>query len=471
MNESVEKKKLFPNVYVILVTIAILAAVLTWIIPAGTYKRVTESGISKVIPGSFHLVERAPQGLWSVLLSIVEGFKKQISLIMMVFFVGSAVGILSATKALDVGFAKLARSVRGKESFAILVIMAIMSLGGATGVFGNVTLVLIPVGIVLSMAMGFDPALGFAMIFFGSFSGFNVGWANFATIGIAQTIAQLPIFSGIGVRIILHIINFILSYGFVMLYFRKIKADPSNSLNYESGMDLSDYMGAGSPTQPSDSTTNLSVPQTVSLILAAAGIVAVVVGALNFKWGADQISATFLAVTILIGLVSGFGLEKTTREFLKGCQGVVDAAFIIGFANAITIILTKGSILDTVVYYVSNPINQFGPIAGANFMLLVNIIINFFISSGSGQATAVMPIMVPVADLTGITRQVAVQAFQFGDGFTNCIIPTVGSLMGGLAFAKIPYGRYLKWVMPLILIQIGLAFVAISILQGIGWNG
>jgi len=469
MVESLKKKKLFPNVYVILVVVAVLAALLTWVIPAGSYDRVTDKGITKVIPGSFHLVDSKPQGVWSILISIVEGFKKQASLIVMVFFVGSAVSILSATKALDVGFAKLANAVKGKEALAILIIMAIMSVGGATGVFGNVTLVLIPIGIVLAQAMGFDRTLGFAMIFFGSFSGFNVGWANFATIGIAQTIAELPIFSGIGVRVILHIINFLLSYGFVMLYFKKIKTNPENSLNFESGMGLANYMGDGE--LKANKTYTLSRQQIISLILASGGIIAVVVGALKFKWTADHISATFLAITVLIGLISGFGLEKTTQEFLKGCQSVVSAAFIIGFANAITILMSKGFILDTIVYYVSIPINQFGPIAGANFMLLVNIIISVFISSGSGQATAVMPIMVPIADLTGITRQVAVQAFQFGDGFTNCIVPTVGSLMGGLGFARISYGKYLKWVMPLILIQIALAFVAISILQGVGWVG
>lgn len=470
MPELAKKKKLqFPNVYVILFACAIVAAILTWIIPAGEFERVTEGTITKVVPGSFHLVEQAGQTPWDVFMAVVTGFKKQASLITMVLFVGAAVSLLEASKAIDVGFRKLAGAVKGKEGVAIFLIMAIMSLGGATGVFGNATLVLVPIGILLSLAMGFDRTLGFAMIFFGSFSGFNVGWANFGTIGMAQTIAEIPIFSGIGARIIFHIVNFLLCYGFVMLYFNKIKKDPTKSLNYESGMELKDYMG--DPNAAVDGETKLTTRQLLSLLAGAAGIIAVVIGALKFKWGADQISATFLLVSLVIGLLCGFGINGSFSHFIKGCSGVVMAAFIIGFANSITVLMSEGKILDTIVYYLSIPINQFGAVAGANFMLLANIIINFFISSGSGQATAVMPIMVPIADLTGITRQVVVQAFQFGDGFTNCIIPTIGTLMGGLGFAKVQYGKYLKWAIPLILVQVLLSFVAITVLQSIGWTG
>ncbi|WP_320129873.1 YfcC family protein [uncultured Sphaerochaeta sp.] len=462
-------KREFPNVYVILFVICIFAALLTWIIPAGSFDRVVKNGVSSVVPGSFHFIERHQQGLWAIFMAIVAGFKAQASLIVMVLFVGSAVYYLQETKSLDTAFRQLANSVKGHEEIAIFFIMLIMSIGGATGVFGNVTLVLIPIGVALSLAMGFDPALGFAMIFFGSFSGFNVGWANFATIGIAQTIADIPLFSGIGVRLLLNVCNFLLSYFFVWIYFKKIKRDPKNSLNYQEGMERSEYMGSGS--EQTIGTSKLSKAQTFSLLASALGIVCVVIGALKFSWKADQISATFLVVILIIGLLNRSNLNGIVSMFLKGCQSVIPAAFIIGFANAISLLMKNGLILDTIVYYLSIPINHFGPVLGANFMVIANVLINFFISSGSGQATAVMPIMIPIADLTGITRQVAVQAFQFGDGFTNCILPTVGSLMGGLGFAKLEYGKYLKWVWPLIAIQLLMALVVITILQSVGWTG
>ena len=469
MSEGVKKRE-FPNVFVILFVLSLAAAALTWLVPAGEFNRVKVGNITEVVPGSFHLVSPKPQGLWDVFMAIVAGFKAQASLIYMVFFVGAAVSMLQMTKAIDMSFAMVARAVRGREAIAIFTIMGVMSLGGATGVFGNVTLVLIPIGIVLSLAMRFDRALGFAMIFFGSFSGFNVGWANFGTIGIAQSIAQVPIFSGIEVRILFHLINFLLSYGFVMLYFYRIRKDPTRSLNYEPGMALGDYMGDPELTDDA-STPRLTTRQSLSLVVATLGIGVVVLGALQWKWGADHISATFLAVSLLIGLISGMGLNGTARSFIKGCTSCVEAAFIIGFANAITVLLSRGLILDTIVYHMAEPINQYGTVMGANLMLLANIGVNCFISSGSGQATAVMPIMIPIADLTGITRQVAVQAFQFGDGFTNCLHPTVGSLMGGLVFARVAYLRYLKWATPLVLVQLLLSFVAITVLQNLKWTG
>lgn len=164
-------------------------------------------------------------------------------------------------------------------------------------------------------------------------------------------------------------------------------------------------------------------------------------------------------------------MNEGFNRFIKGCAGTVNAAFIVGFANAMTVLMNGGMILDTIVYWLSKPISSMGSVLGAGFMFLANAVINFFISSGSGQAAAVMPIMVPIADLTGITRQVAVQAFQFGDGFTNCVIPTIGTLMGGLGFAGISYGKYLKKAMPLVGVQIVLAFCTIMFLQSIGWTG
>lgn len=470
MTQLPAKKKIaFPNVYVLLVLIAIVAAALTWIVPAGVFDRVTTNGITEVVPGSYHAVPAARQTPWDIFKAIVQGFNNQSRLIFMIFFVGAAVRMLDESKAISVAFTRMARAVQGKEQIAIFFIMLFMSIGGATGVFGNVTLVLIPIGIYLSQAMGFDKTLGFYMIFFGSFSGFNVGWANAGVLGLAQNIAQLPLFSGIEVRLFFHLVNFLLSYGFVLLYYSRIKKDPTKSLNYEPGMTVDQYMG--SPDHKGLDDTRLSMAQILSLVAVFAGIGVVIVGSLTSKWGPLEISATFLIVAIVIGLVNRSGLNGTAQSFIKGCAALVPAAFIVGFSNAIMVLLNQGMILDTIVNSLSEPIQRMGAVAGANMMLGVNIIISLLISSGSGQATTVMPIMTPVADLTGITRQVAVQAFQFGDGFTNCIVPTVGTLMGGLGFAGLSYGKYLKKVLPLILIQLALSFVAITVLQSIGWTG
>ena len=462
------KRSWFPNVYTILFLLAIVSAVLTWIVPAGSYERVTEENVTKVVAGTYHVIGQNPQGPWEIFQALVTGFKNQSSLIYMILFVGAAVYMITETKAIDTIFMKLAKAVKGKEEIAIFCVMFFMSMGGATGVFGNATLVLIPIGIFLSQAMGFDKTLGFFMIFFGQFAGFNVGWANAGVLGVAQAIAEVPLFSGFNARVIFHIVNFALSYSFVIFYLHQIKKDPSKSLNYEQGVKVNDIMGYQDGELGDAPVTKVQV---LSMLCMVAGLAAVVIGALKFKWGADKISATFLVVCLLIGCVSCKDINVGFNRFIKGCASTVGAAFIVGFANCLTVLMSNGMILDTIVYWLAKPISHMGAVLGAGFMFLANALINFFISSGSGQAAAVMPIMVPIADLTGITRQVAVQAFQFGDGFTNCVIPTIGTLMGGLGFAGISYGKYLKKAMPLILVQITLAFFTLMFLQSIGWTG
>lgn len=465
------KNKFFqmPDVYVLLFFLICFAALLTWLVPAGSFDRVKDGKMTKVVAGSFHYSSQNPQHLWHVFQALMQGFINQARLIFMIFFVGAAVKILEAGKAINVAFAALAKRMKGKEALAIFVVMLLMSIGGATGVLGNVTLVLIPVGIYLSQAMGMDKTLGFFIIFFGSFSGFNVGWANPGVVGLAQSIAELPMFSGYLVRMGFHVVNFLLCFAFVLRYFKQVKKDPTESLNYELGMSPKDYLG---PTGDEEIGNNdLSKRQMAVLILVALAMLAVMVGAIVYKWGPNEIASLFLAVSFLTGLIYGFGLDGTAKAFVQGCQALVPAAFIVGFANAVTVILNQGGILDTIVNALSLPIESMGPVLGANMMLLANILINFFISSGSGQATTVMPIMTPIADVTGISRQVAVQSFQFGDGFTNCLVPTVGTLMGGLGFAGISYGKYFRKVFPLIALQLLLSFVAITVLQSLGWTG
>ena len=468
---SSSKKKLgIPNVYVILFMMVLLAVVLTWIIPAGQFERVKMGGRNVVVPDSFQFVERNPQGIWALFHSITLGFQGSASLIFMIFFAGAAIHMLQVSGAIEVSFKRLANQVQGKEWIAIFLVMAVLSLGGATGAISNATLAMVPIGILLAQSMGFDKALGFAIVFFGMFSGFNVGWANAGTIGIAQDIAEIPMFSGMNVRVYIHIINFALCYFFVLRYARAIKKDHTKSLNYEEGMTVSEVF---SPVEEGTHTdaTSLTWKQTVSLIAIFISFAFVIIGVLNWKWGVSQYSTVFLILSVFVGLINGFGVNGTAKEFIKGCQQMVFAAFIVGLARGITIVMSNGLILDTIVHSLSIPIKHFGPVFGANMMYLSNIIINLFISSGSGQATSVMPIMVPLADITGITRQVAVQAYQFGDGFTNIIVPTVGTLMGGLGFAKVSYTKYFKWVWPLLVMQLAIGFVAITILQTIGWTG
>ena len=474
MSENAALKKnnfKLPHVVAFLFIMVLVVIGLTWVIPAGEYERTTVTvGTAKqvrVVADTYKEVTPAPQQVWKVLPALVKGFEQSAGMIFMVFFCGAAIYILEKTGTVRVFFQRIIRRVSGREHWAIFAVMFFMSMGGATGAFANTTLALLPLGILLARGLGFDNTVGFGMIYLGAYAGFNVGWGNVFTIGIAQNIAELKEFSGLYARILFHLVNFIISYMLVARYARRVKINPYSSLNYEDGMSLDEVFGA---EKQDGALENLSFRHIVCATLTIAGFAAIVWGSLQWGWGVPQYSSTFLAMAILCGLCGGLGVNGTASEFIRGCGTMVAGAFVIGIARAISVVMSDGKIIDSVVYYLAQPISHYGPVVGANLMFYANVLINFFVPSGSGQAVAVMPLMVPLADLAGITRQVAVQAFQFGDGFSNCIFPTAGVLMSSLALAKIPYGKYVKWFLPLLLLQLVLASVALTVLQLMGWN-
>lgn len=445
----------------------IVCAIMTWIVPAGAYDTEKIGNLNKVIAGTYHVVDSSPVGPAGTIMAVVQGFYKAAKLMVMVLFCGGAVEILEKSGSINAAFGKLASKQNLNVNVLVFLIMAFMSIGGAAGVFANPVVALVPIGMILATNLGYDSFTGFLMVYMGAYSGFNVGWANASTIGTAQPIAELPIFSGFGVRVLLNIINFIICYYFTMRYMKTIKKDPAKSLNYTPGSN--NHMGDNSGTKAIEAS--MSWQHIVSLLGLVAAVGVILVGSVNYGWSYDQIAATFFTLAVVAGLINGMGINGTTQVFINGCSKLVNAAFIIGFANGISVILANGNILNTIVYWLSIPMSHLGAVMGANFMFLANLVINLFIPSGSGQAAAVMPLMVPVADLAGITRQVAVQAFQFGDGFSNCLFPTAGTLMGSLAIAKTDWTRYAKWMIPLLGCQIVMAIVTLTILQTIGWTG
>lgn len=467
-----EKKKKFqiPTTCALLFMLMIVCAILTWIIPAGAYETEKVGNLNKVIAGTYHVIDSTPVGPWGVLMAVTGGFYKAAKLMFMIMFCGGAVSILEKSGSINAAFGKLASNKNLNANVLAFLIMAFMSVGGAAGVFANPVVALVPIGIILATSLGYDAFTGFLFVYMGAYSGFNVGWANASTIGTAQPIAELPIFSGFSVRVILNIINFAICYYFTVRYMKTIKKDPMKSLNYEEGMSVAEFMGAKEDKRD-EIDSSMSWQHIVSLLGLVAAIAVIVIGSIKFKWSYDQMAATFFTLAVGVGLINGMGVNGTTKEFVNGCAKMANAAFIVGFANGIGIILSQGQILNTIVNWLSIPIASMGSILGANFMFIANLLINFLIPSGSGQAAAVMPLLVPIADLAGITRQVAVQAFQFGDGFSNCLYPTAGTLMGALAIARVDWAKYAKWLMPLLGCQIVMSLASLTILQMIGWTG
>ena len=470
-----EKKKFkfeMPSTCALLFMLTIFAAILTWVIPAGEFDTEQVENTTRVIAGTYHAIEQSPQGPWDVLTATIQGFQNSAVLLVMVMFIGAAVHLLQKTGAIEVAFKSIAGGGKNANDYVIaFAIMLFMTIGGACGVFANPTVALVPIGIILSQAIGLDAASGMMLVYLGAYSGFNIGWANPSTLGVAHPIAELPVFSGMGVRIFIHIINFIMTYVFVVMYMKRIRKDPTKSLNYEPGLKTSDFMGLQDEGNTAELSGHLSAGQLIALVSTLGAIVVVVIGSVLYGWGNSQFAAVFLLVSIIIGLTNGYGINGTTKEFIAGCSKMVNAGFIVGFANAISVVLTNGHILNTIVYYLSMPLSSVGSVLGANLMMVINTIINLFIPSGSGQAAVVMPLMVPTADLTGITRQVAVQAYQFGAGFADCVIPTAGTLMGSLGIAGIAWNKWVKNYAVLLAAQFVFAVIMLTIIQTVGWKG
>lgn len=460
----------FPHTIALLFILICFAGLLTYILPAGEFDSEKVDNTTRVIAGTYHTIAASPQGPWAWLNAVVLGFQKTSVLFAMILFTGSAVHVLQQSGAVEVAFKSIARGGKLGDAAIIFFIMLFMSIGGATGVFANATVALIPIGMMLSAAMGLDAAAGFAMVYLGAYSGFNVGWANPSTLGVAHPIAELPVFSGMNVRVVMHIVNFLLNFVFVMMYVRNIRKDYTKSLNYTPGSQKNDVLGVVSE-KSIDPSAKMTRKQLGCFLTIIAAVAFIMIGSIAWKFGNQQIAAIMLLAIIVQGIILGLDMNGITRAFIEGCKPMLAAAFIVGFANAISVVMANGKILHTIVYYLSIPISAAGPVVGSVLMFWANLIINLFIPSGSGQAAAVMPLMVPISDLTGITRQVAVQAFQFGDGLSNCIVPTAGTIMGSLGIAGIAYDKYAKWYAPFLLLQCIVASAALVFLQTIGWMG
>lgn len=443
MDEKKKKKFKMPHTYVILATVILIVAVCTYIMPAGEYDRVEVDGRTVVDAASYHTVESSPIGFFELFKAVPQGFNDASSIIFFIFVVAGMFNIIMETGAIERGIGKLALATRGKEKLMIPIVMAIFALAGATFGINEEGIIFVPIGIALARAMGYDAIVGMSMVTLGASIGFSSGIMNAFTVGVAQGIAELPIFSGWGLRIAVWIVMLIITAIYVTRYARKVKADPTLShvvelenAEKDQKLDL-------------DNLQDLTKRDYLILleVLICFGIL--IYGVFKYGWYLTEIFALFIIMGLGAGILAGFGPSKIATEFVNGAKSIVFGALVVGIARTILVVMTDGMIIDSFLHGLSGLIAYLPKSVAAVGMLLVQAVTNFFIPSGSGQAAATMPLMTPLADVLGLTRQTAVLAFQFGDGFTNNIIPTSSVLMGSLSVAKIPYERWLKYVAPL----------------------
>lgn len=460
--------KKIPHTYAITASLIIISAVLTWIVPAGEYVRqtVTIDGSERTVidPASFHYIDAAPQS-WQVFGVLLEGFERQAGIIAFLLIIGGAFQILNATHAVEWGIQRFLAACRRAEKVALLrrlgidniVIAAVILLFSTFGaVFGmsEETLAFIAIIIPLAISMGYDSLTGLLMVYVAAHVGFSGAVLNPFTVGLAQGLSGLPLFSGSAYRLVCWALLTAVLIVVTLVYAHRVKKTPTLSPMYEADAHWRQSGDEGEGKREEGRRGRI-----IALLLLLATIVGLVVGVMRFDWYLTEISAAFLAMGIFSGYVCGLKTDDVIREFTTGAKDILGAAIVVGMATGIIIILENGHIIDTILHAMAAGLADGSRIIAVEIMYAIQTAINIIIPSGSAKAALTMPIMAPFSDVIGLSRQATVMAYQFGDGFTNMITPTSGVLMGALALARVPYGVWVKWFSRILLIFIIMGIV------------
>ncbi|ERL16106.1 YfcC family protein [Acidaminococcus sp. BV3L6] len=442
------KKVSFPHTFVIIFVMIVIAVGLTWVVPAGTYDFVKSASGRKVVdPATFHYIQSASVNPLLIPLYIIKSFSKRIDLMMVIFMAGSAFHVVTKTGALQAILAKGAKRFSNRLEVFIPVLTLIFGLICTTqGV--NTFIPFAPVMVMLAMAMGLDSITGEAIMVLGGAIGFSTGTFNMFTTVVAQDIAELPAYSGLWYRAVCFVVFYIVTNWYLIRYAKKIKKNPTMSPMF----DLDQEMKAEEATMDLEAASELTGRMLAPLVLLVIAFAVIIYGAIVLKWGMAHMAAMFLTYSVVADLMIGTPVNTVCKDILDGSKQMLGAAFIIGMATAISGIMDAGKITYTIVHATSELLSGLPPIIIAPGMVLANTLINLFLTSGSGQAVAVMPILIPLADVLCVTRQTTVLAFNFGDGFCNFILPTSTALMGTLSVTNIPYDRWMRFMWKLFLI-------------------
>ena len=445
-----KQKSWFPDSLVLIFSIIVLAQLLSYVIPAGQYERepVPDKPDKQgpVIPGSFHLIEegREPLPVYHILTAIPRGLAdpETAEIIFLVFLVGGVIAVLRGTGAIDAALRVAVQKAGGRAWILIAVCSVMFGLGSFSVGMGEEYVPLIPILVTMSLAMKMDAIVALGMVWIPC----GIGWATAAYnpfgVVIAQGIAGLDATSGAGFRWVLLFIFLAVGFQHVYAYARKIWKDPSQSLvadiDYSEGFAL-----------PED--IRFTQARMLILTIFVGGIVLFVWGATTHGWYIGELNAVFLGIALLAAIIARMTPNHVSRLFIRGAAEMTSAALLIGFAKTISIVKDDGMIKDTVVHSIAGLLEGTSSHVAALGMMAVQTVCNFFIPSGSGQAFVTMPIMSPLATVTEVPQQCAVLAYQFGDGFTNMIVPTSAILMGVLTLSRIPYARWVRFVTPLLI--------------------
>jgi uncharacterized ion transporter superfamily protein YfcC len=454
-----------PHTCVIIFFIILFCAILTYIVPSGKYEYLTTEGVKKIDPASFHYVDSKPTGFYDFFNAVPVGLTRMASLIFFVFIAGGTFAIINETKTLEIAINKLARHLDGKEKIMIFLIMTLFSILGAVMGFAAEAVLFIPIGVALARKVGYDSITGTGMVLMGSYVGFVCGAFNPYTTAVAQEIVGLPTFSGFGFRVVMHVVVLITAGAYTVRYAEMVRRDPSKSYVYELEQELmSDSTNLKFTTDTAFQTRHILV-----LLAMLIGFGIIIYGGINKGWSTTEMSPVFFAMGIASGLIGRLDANRIAKAWLYGAQNMTFAALVIGMGRGVLVVLEGGAINDTIVHGMAVVLQSLPSSLIAIGMFVCHIIINFFIPSGSGQATVTMPIMGPLAQLTGVSQQTAVLAFQFGDGFTNAVVPTSSVTNSCIGVARISFVQWLRFSFPLVCIEWAMGAVFIVIAGFVGY--
>lgn len=433
-----------PHTLVLLFGMMVFALLLTYILPQGQFETIeNEHGRSEVIPGSYHTLEQKNLlNPWQLFTVLPKAFADSQGIIFFVFIIGGALAVIKSTGAIDAFLGKMLEKFGSRPKTLILLSMFVFSAGSSTLGMAEEYLPFIAVLIPLCLAMNMDVIVAVGIMVVGYGVGYGVAAINPFTVMIAQEIAELPPTSGIWYRLVLFAPMFLLGWHHVQKYGMAIRRKPEKSLMHNVESDV---------THEQVDYPRLNKMHGIILMLTLLALGLIVYGISKWHWYLTELGAIFFGLSIVVVIVSRSNPSEAAKAFGEGVSELAMTALLIGFARSTALLLEEGQVLHTIVYGLSIPLQKAGPSVASIGMYMFQSLMNFFIPSGSGQAYVTMPLMAPIADLTGVSRQVAVLAYQFGDGFTNMIVPTNAVLMGIIGIAGIPYDRWFKFIIPLMI--------------------
>jgi len=437
--------KKFPNALVIMIGFILFSAVLTYIVPQGEYERIInpDTNQTKVVPGSFEQIEAPSVSFFDILLSIPEGFIARADLIALILLIGASFFVIEKTGALKDGIEYLTMLLNGREEVALIVVSLAFLTGGALSGLQEEIIAMTPVLLYLSSRMGYNSFVAVAISYGSAILGAAFSPINPFAVVIAQKETNLEFLSGSGFRLVVMAIAFCIWMFMVIRYANKNKEVKEDEHLFEK--------------------KNINLRSALILGLVALAFVILIVGILKYNWGFNEMSAEFFVIGILVGLIGKLGLNGTSEAYIEGFQAMIFASMIVGLSSSISIILERGMIIDTLIYGLFTPMQYLPTSLSAISMMVSQSLLHLVVPSYSGQAVLTMPILAPLSDLIGHSRQVCVLAYQYGAVMTDLIIPTNGGLMAVLAIAGIPFDKWFKFAIKLVLVILTIGAIAIVV--------